>query len=92
MMTLQEVKQAVDRLSPEDRAALSEYIAQQQLKARIDAILADAEPEPLPEKRLDVEKLRVAAEKWWAGMDRDEIAWLIQAINEKNVRADDLDG
>lgn len=92
MMNLQDMKKAVDRLSPAERDELREYLEQQTLKHEITLLLAKEPPEQLRAGTLDMDQLRKASEGMWDGLDEEEIDVIIAAMNEKNIKPETTNG
>lgn len=92
MMTLRDMKKAVDTLSPEERNELREYIEQQTIKQEIEAMLADESPESFRSGTLDMDRLRQAAAGMWADLDENEIDSIVTAMTEKNIKSNRTNG
>ncbi len=75
MMTLEDVKNAVDRLSPEERRELREYLDQR------ESVEQAVTEELSPEER--IRRLDAAVEVIREGMTQAELDEMIDAMNAK---------
>lgn len=82
MMTLQDVKQAIDRLSPEERRELREYLEQCESTEQNVPQLTPAERA----RRLDA-----AFEQLRAGLTQAELDEMTEAMNAKYIESVDED-
>lgn len=86
MRNLQDMKKAVDTLSPAERDELREYLEQQTLKHEIEILLAKEPPETLQAGTLDMARLREATEGMWHGLDEAAIHAIVTAMIEKDIK------
>ncbi len=82
MMNLQEVKEAVDHLSPEERAELRSYLDEQTVQ----------EEAPLKAGTMNVDALLEAAKAIREGFSDEEWEAIEQAMNEEYIEPVDEDG
>ncbi len=82
MMTLQDVKQAVDRLSPGERRKLREYLAQRESTEQ--PVL-----ELTPEER--IRRLDAAVEALREGLTQQELDEMTEAMNTEYIEPIDED-
>jgi hypothetical protein len=88
MDTLHEMKAAIAEMSPDDLAELQDYIRQQALRHTLAALFADAPPAHISAGTINMEQLRAGAESMWGGLDDDEIAAMIAAMNNTATNDD----
>ena len=82
MVTLQDVKKAIDRLSPEERRELREYLEQRESNEPSTPILS-------PEER--IRRMDAAVETIRAGMSQAELDDMTAAMNAEYVEPFDED-
>jgi hypothetical protein len=89
-MILDEVFKIIDRLTPEQKQQVKQYIDQQPdaLRDEINTILAAAQPTPLKAGTMDIDQLHQAAQEMWAGLDESEVEAIVQAMNEEYIEPD----
>lgn len=89
-MILDEVFKIIDRLTPEQKQQVKQYIDQQPdlLRDEINTILAAAQPTPLKAGTMDMDQLLHAVQKMWDGLDEPEIEAIVQAMNEEYVESE----
>jgi phosphoserine phosphatase len=90
-MTLDDVFKIIDRLTPEQRQKVSQYIERQRqdaLRREIDAIIEAAEPTVLVTGTMDMDQLLRAAQAMWEGLSEEEIAEIAQIMNEEFIEPD----
>ena len=80
-LTLQEVKTAIDKLSPEDRHELRDYLNQQ-----------DSESMDFKAGTMDIEKLLEAAKAIRESMNPKDFEEMIDAMNEEYIEPIGDDG
>ncbi len=92
-MLLDDVFRLIDRLTPEQKLQVRQYIDVQQdlLLADIREILTSAEPTPLRAGTMDMDKLLHAAQSMWAGLDETEIDAIVHSMNEEFLEPDRVD-
>jgi hypothetical protein len=89
-MILDEVFKIIDRLTPEQKQQVKQYIDHQpdMLRNEIAAILAAAQPTPLKAGTMDMDQLLHATHEMWDGLDESEIEAIVQAMNEEYIEPD----
>lgn len=85
MISLADIKQAVDKLTHEERVELRAYLDRQQddLTQEIDAILETAPSPQLTPGTMDASRLEHAISGMWSGLDEDEVEAVVQAMNSR---------
>jgi hypothetical protein len=86
-MILDDVLKLIDRLTPEQKQQVKQYIDQQTdaLRDEIDLILSTVHPILLKAGTMDIDQLLHAAQDMWDGLDEPEIDATIQAMNEEYI-------
>lgn len=92
MVNLQEMKKAVDTLSPAERDELREYLEQQTLRHEIEVLLTKEPAQPLQAGTLNMDQLLKATEGMWDGLDEAEIETIVAAMTEKNIKPESANG
>jgi hypothetical protein len=89
-MILDEVFKIIDRLTPEQKQQIKQYIDHQPdvLKNEIDTMLETAQPTPLKAGTMDMDRLLHAAHEMWDGLDEREIEAIVQAMNDEYIEPD----
>jgi hypothetical protein len=89
-MILDEVFKIIDRLTPEEKQQVKQYIDHQPeaLRDEINTILTAAQPTPLKAGTMDMDQLLHAAHEMWDGLDESEIEAIVQAMNEEYIEPD----
>ena len=89
-MILDEVFKIIDRLTPEQKQQVKQYIDDQPdvLRHEINTILATAQPAPLKAGTMDMDQLLHAAHEMWDGLDESEVETIVLAMNEEYVEPD----
>jgi hydroxymethylpyrimidine/phosphomethylpyrimidine kinase len=89
-MLLDEVFKIIDRLTPEQKQEVKQYIDHQPdiLQHKINTILASAQPTPLKAGTMDMDRLLHAVHAMWDGLDEPEIEAIVQAMNEEYIEPD----
>ena len=90
MLSLTDIKQAVDKLSSEERAELRAYIDKQQrdLSQEIDAIWQSAPHPHLTPGTMNGERLESAIAGMWSGLDDDDVDAVVKAMNEEYIETE----
>ncbi len=91
MLSLTDIKQAVDNLTDEERAELRAYLDVQRhdLAREIDTILETAPSPQMTPATMDLDRLEDAISGMWAGLDEDEVDVIVQAMNEEYIETED---
>lgn len=89
-MILDEIYKIIDRLTPEQKQQVKQYLDHQPdvLRDEIDTILAAAQPVSLQAGTMNVDQLLQAAHEMWDGLEEGEIEAIVQAMNEEYVEPD----
>lgn len=92
-MTLKDILQIIDQLSPDERAQVKAHIEKQQqavaprpqlspdLQSELDAALADAQPVTLQAGTMDVDKLKAAVAAMRKGFTQSELDAIADAMD-----------